>query len=85
MESMIPFEPEPLELMRERFRDALATDYRIRGDVSRPCSPGDARKQVFDFQHGLRLTVRCGEKIGTKVFHQPQNTTYWTYTWLYEW
>ena len=57
MESMIPFEPEPLELMRERFQNALATDYRIRGDVSRPCSPGDVRKQVFDFQHGLRLLV----------------------------
>jgi hypothetical protein len=37
------------------------------------------------FQHGLRLTCRCGEKIGDKVFGNPQETTYTTYAWLYEW
>lgn len=37
------------------------------------------------FHHGLRLTCRCGEKIGSYVFHNPPPATYTTYTWLYEW
>jgi hypothetical protein len=37
------------------------------------------------FKHGLRLTCRCGEKIGDKVFHNPPPATYTTYTWLYQW
>lgn len=37
------------------------------------------------FQNGLRLTNRCGEKIGDKVFHDPPPTRYTVYTWIYEW
>jgi hypothetical protein len=37
------------------------------------------------YHNGLRLTCRCGEKIGDKVFHNPQPTHYTTYAWLYEW
>ena len=37
------------------------------------------------FQKGLRLTCRCGEKIGDKVFHDPPPTRYTTYTWVYQW
>lgn len=37
------------------------------------------------FQKGLRLTNRCGEKIGDKVFHDPPPTLYTVYTWVYEW
>ena len=37
------------------------------------------------FQKGLRLTNRCGEKIGDKVFHDPPKTRYTTYVWLYQW
>jgi hypothetical protein len=37
------------------------------------------------FQQGLRLTCRCGEEIGGRVFHEPAATTYTTYTWVYEW
>jgi hypothetical protein len=37
------------------------------------------------FQDGLRLTNRCGEKIGDKVFHDPPPTRYTVYTWIYEW
>ena len=37
------------------------------------------------FQHDLRLTNRCGEKIGDKVFHDPPQTEYTIYTWVYEW
>ncbi len=37
------------------------------------------------FQNGFRLTCRCGEKIGDKVFHDPPKTLYTTYVWIYEW
>ena len=37
------------------------------------------------FQNGLRLTCKCGEKIGDKVFHDAPPTKYTTYTWLYQW
>ncbi len=37
------------------------------------------------FQNGFRLTNRCGEKIGDKIFHDPPQTRYTTYTWVYEW
>jgi D-arabinan exo alpha-(1,3)/(1,5)-arabinofuranosidase (non-reducing end) len=37
------------------------------------------------FENGLRLTCRCGEKIGDKVFHDPQETVYTSYVWVYEW
>ena len=38
------------------------------------------------FQNGLRLTCRCGEKIGDHVFNcDPTPTRYTTYVWLYQW
>jgi hypothetical protein len=37
------------------------------------------------FQNGFKLTNRCGEKIGDKVFHDPPETRYTTYVWVYEW
>ncbi len=37
------------------------------------------------FQNGLRLTNRCGEKLGDKIFHDPPKTRYTTYVWLYQW
>lgn len=37
------------------------------------------------FHKGLRLTNRCGEKIGDKVFHNPPATLFTTYVWLYQW
>ena len=37
------------------------------------------------FQHGFKLTNRCGEKIGDKIFHDPPKTRYTTYVWVYEW
>ena len=39
----------------------------------------------FFFRNGLRLTCRCGEKAGDHVFGDPKETTYSTYTWVYEW
>jgi hypothetical protein len=37
------------------------------------------------FQKGLRLTCRCGEEHDGHAFGDPQETTYSTYTWVYEW
>lgn len=37
------------------------------------------------FQNGMRLTNRCGEKIGDKIFHDPPKTRYKVYSWVYEW
>ncbi len=39
------------------------------------------------FQNGLRLTNRVGERDepSGRVFGNPQETTYTTYVWLYEW
>jgi len=37
------------------------------------------------FRTGLRLTCRCGEKIDGKVFHDPKDTVYTSYVWVYEW
>lgn len=40
------------------------------------------------FDKGFRLTCRCGEQIGDKIFGpkgNPQPTTYTTYAWTYEW
>jgi hypothetical protein len=37
------------------------------------------------YQNGLRLTCRCGEKIGERSFYDPPETRYTTYVWLYQW
>jgi hypothetical protein len=37
------------------------------------------------FQDGLRLTCRCGEEVGGKKLHDPPETEYTTYTWIYQW
>lgn len=45
-------------------------------------------RDLIAFQQGLRLTCRCGERIGEKTFGphgDPHATTYTTYVWTYEW
>lgn len=37
------------------------------------------------FQNGLRLTCRCGEEVAGKKLHDPPETEYTTYTWVYQW
>lgn len=37
------------------------------------------------FEDNFKLTCRCGEKIGDKIFNNPQPTRYTTYGWAYEW
>jgi hypothetical protein len=54
-------------------RDASFSAYRFHDD-----------DPVF-FQKGLRLTCRCGEELEGHVFHNPTETVFTTYAWLYEW
>lgn len=37
------------------------------------------------FQNGLRLTCRCGETLDGETLHDPPETEYTTYVWLYQW
>lgn len=37
------------------------------------------------FRDGLRLTCRCGEELHGKPMHDPPETRYTTYTWIYRW
>jgi hypothetical protein len=37
------------------------------------------------FQKGLRLTCRCGEELNGKKLHDPPDTQFTTYTWIYQW
>jgi hypothetical protein len=37
------------------------------------------------FQNGFRLTNKVGEAIDGHVFHDPPQTRYTTYVWLYQW
>jgi len=42
------------------------------------------RDPVF-FRDGLRLTLRCGEELDGRVFHQAPGAEYTAYTWVYRW
>jgi hypothetical protein len=37
------------------------------------------------YQRGLKLTCRNGEELNGKVLHDPPETEFTTYTWLYQW
>jgi hypothetical protein len=37
------------------------------------------------FKDGVRLTFRCGEKMGDEIFHNPPPTQHITYVWRYQW
>jgi len=37
------------------------------------------------FQQGLRLTCRCGEELNGKMLHDPPETRFTTYAWVYQW
>ncbi len=37
------------------------------------------------FQNGMKLTLRCGEEIEGRVFHNAPPATYDVYTWIYQW
>ncbi len=37
------------------------------------------------FRDRLRLTCRCGERLGDFTFHDPRETMFSTYAWVYQW
>ncbi len=37
------------------------------------------------FRDGFRLTCRCGEELGGAMLHDPPETLFTTYTWVYQW
>jgi len=37
------------------------------------------------FQKDLRLTCRCGDEANGKRLHDPPDTRFTTYAWVYEW
>lgn len=37
------------------------------------------------FRQGLRLTCRCGEELAGQKLHDPPETRFTTYTWVYQW
>jgi hypothetical protein len=37
------------------------------------------------FHKRLRLTCRCGEELNGKILHNPPDTRFTTYTWVYLW
>ncbi len=37
------------------------------------------------FQSGLKLTCRCGEELNGRKLHDPPDTEFTTYAWVYQW
>jgi len=91
--------PEPLILSSGLEDYFLGTYYFNKGRYATPVAGlthFDRAKNEFSayrfheddpvfFHNGLRLTCRCGEKVGGRVVGNPPPTTYTTYVWLYEW
>ncbi len=47
------------------------------------CSAG--KEQSVSFEKGFRLTCRCGEEVNGRKLHDPPDTEYTTYAWVYQW
>lgn len=55
------------------------------GDEHRFCAYRFHDTDPIFFNHGFRMTARCGEELRGMIFGNPQATTYTTYAWAYEW
>lgn len=54
----VPFAPEPIEALRDRFPLALARVYRVQAVLAQDGGqPSQLREHVFDFPHGVRMIV----------------------------
>jgi hypothetical protein len=55
---MLPFKPETVEEMKNRFAPVLATLFSIEAIEQGKCKrPGEIRDFIFDFRDGMRLIV----------------------------
>lgn len=52
----LPFKPEPIEKLRERYPAAIKDVFDAREGTPSP-RPGELRANVFDFHEGLRLII----------------------------
>ena len=50
-----------------------------------PSRDGEIKLGPAFFQKGLRPTCRCSEALYGKKPHDPPETEYTTYTWVYQW
>ncbi len=70
MSDRLPFEPETLKEIKERFADALRPDVEVgavlAGLVKRP---GQLRKHVFDFKDGMRMIVSIDRDGDERCVH----------------
>lgn len=63
---MLPFCPEKLESMRARLPDAISTVYDA-DEISK--RPGEQRRQVFDFEDGVRCIVSIDKDSEERLLH----------------
>jgi hypothetical protein len=70
---------------RGRYANALAGLTHLDTDRSTFSAYRFHDEDPLFFEKGLRLTCRCGEELNGRKLHDPPNTRYTTYTWVYEW
>jgi hypothetical protein len=67
---MIPFSPQPIDRLKERFKTALSKSYSVSsvtdGKTERP---GTKPEHVFDFENGIRLIISRDYHNGEEYIH----------------
>ncbi len=70
---------------RKLFQNSVSGLTHIDVEKNRFCAYRFHDQDPVFFRNGLRLTLRCGEKIDGHVFHDAPAATYTVYAWAYEW
>jgi hypothetical protein len=67
---MIPFKPESIDSLKDRFCDALIDSYDVeevrKGNIDAPSGQG---QHIFDFEDGLRMIVSRDVSDGQDFIH----------------
>jgi hypothetical protein len=67
---MLPFEPEPVIVLKQRYRDAIRDIINPRVVARDPAlAPSKKREHVFDFPDGLRLIISTDQIDGVRTTH----------------
>lgn len=67
---MVPFNPQPIEVLKARFPAAIAKSYSVQHVSENPEDrPGSRPEHVFDFEDGVRLIVSRDFHNGREVIH----------------
>jgi hypothetical protein len=65
-----PFEPETIESVLLRFKDALTPDYDVEHIAAHPDeAPSKLRKHVFDFKDGVRMIASVDRFENVRKLH----------------